>query len=151
MHYPEGTCMHIEYTTCDNCDIFNNVQRACCHLIICILFQNGNEKLKGIHQEFKQVYLGQMIISLLRLPSVEQEGIFTALSVHVGEGEGEDEVAQSCLTLCDPVDCSLPGSSVDGILQARILEWVAISFSRGSSRPRDRTQVSRIGGRRFNL
>ena len=43
------------------------------------------------------------------------------------------EVAQSCPTLCDPMDCSLPGSSVHGILQARILEWVAISFSRGSS------------------
>ena len=41
------------------------------------------------------------------------------------------EVAQSCPTLCDPVDCSPPGSSVHGILQARILEWVAISFSRG--------------------
>ena len=46
------------------------------------------------------------------------------------------QVAQSCATLCDPMDCSLPGSSVQGILQARILEWVAISFSRGSSRPR---------------
>ena len=42
-------------------------------------------------------------------------------------------VAQSCLTLCDPMDCSPPGSSVHGILQARILEWVAILFSRGSS------------------
>ena len=47
------------------------------------------------------------------------------------------EVAQSCPTLCDPMDCSLPGSSAHGILQARILEWVAISFSRRSSRPRD--------------
>ena len=46
---------------------------------------------------------------------------------------------------------SPPGSSVHGILQARILEWVAISFSRGSSRPRDQTQVSHIAGRRFNL
>ena len=45
------------------------------------------------------------------------------------------EVAQSCLTLRDPVDCSPPGSSVHGILQARVLEWVAISFSRGSSQP----------------
>ena len=45
--------------------------------------------------------------------------------------------AQSYLTLCDTMDCSLPGSSVHGILQARILEWVAISFSRGSSQPRD--------------
>ena len=46
---------------------------------------------------------------------------------------------------------SPPGSSVHGILQARILEWVAISFSRGSSWPRDQTQVSHIAGRRFNL
>ena len=61
------------------------------------------------------------------------------------------EVTQSCLTLCDPVDCSLPGSSFHGILQARILEWVAISFSRGSSLPRDRTSVSHIPGRCFNL
>ena len=49
------------------------------------------------------------------------------------------EVAQSCSTLCDPVDCSLPGSSVHGIFQARVLAWVAISFSRGSSWPRDLT------------
>ena len=49
------------------------------------------------------------------------------------------------------MDCSLPDFSVHEILQARILEWVTISFSRGSSRPRDRTQVSLIGGRRFNL
>ena len=62
-----------------------------------------------------------------------------------------DEVAQSCPTLCDPVDCSPPCSYVHGILQARILEWVAVSFSRGSSGPRDQTQVSRIAGRRFNL
>ena len=61
------------------------------------------------------------------------------------------EVAQSCLTLCDPVDCSLPVSSIHGILQARILEWVAISFSRGSSQPRDQTQVSCTAGRRFTL
>ena len=53
-------------------------------------------------------------------------------------------VAQSCLTFCDPTDCSLPGSSVHGISQARILEWVAISFSRGSSCPRDQIQVSCI-------
>ena len=61
------------------------------------------------------------------------------------------EVAQSCPTLCDPVDYSPPDSSVHGILQARILEWVAISFSRGSSQPRDRTWVSCIAGRRFIL
>ena len=48
---------------------------------------------------------------------------------------------QLCSTLCDPVDCSLPGSPVHGILQARILEWVAISSSRGSSQPRGQTYV----------
>ena len=53
---------------------------------------------------------------------------------------------QLCLTLCDPMDCSPPGSSVHGILQARIQEWVAIPFSRGSSLPRDQTQVSRLAG-----
>ena len=50
------------------------------------------------------------------------------------------------MTLCDPMDCSLPGSSVHGIFQARVLEWVAISFFRRSSWPRDRTQVSCIVG-----
>ena len=54
-------------------------------------------------------------------------------------------VTQSCPTLCDPMDCSPPGSSVHGISQARILEWVAISSSRGSSWPRDQTYVSCIG------
>ena len=49
------------------------------------------------------------------------------------------------------MDCSPPGSSIHGILQARILEWVAISFSRGSSQPKDRTRVSHIAGRCFNL
>ena len=61
------------------------------------------------------------------------------------------EVAQPCPTLCDPMDCSLPGSSVHGIFQARMLEWGAISFSRGSSQPRDQPQVSHIVGRRFYL
>ena len=51
-------------------------------------------------------------------------------------------VAQLCLTLCDPMDCSPPGSSAHGILQARVLEWVAIPFSRGSSQPKDQTWVS---------
>ena len=49
---------------------------------------------------------------------------------------------KSCPTLCDPMDCSLPFSSVHGILQARILQWVAISYSRGSSEPGDQTYTS---------
>ena len=51
-------------------------------------------------------------------------------------------VAKLCLILCDPMDCSPPGSSVHGIFQARTLEWVAISSSRGSSQPKDETHVS---------
>ena len=67
------------------------------------------------------------------------------------ESESESEIAQSCLTLCDPMDCSLSGSSVHGIFQARVLEWIAISFSRGSSQPRNRIRVSRIAGRCFTV
>ena len=53
----------------------------------------------------------------------------------------ESEVSQSCLILCDPMDCSLPGSFVHGIFQARVLEWVTISFSMVFSQPRDRIRV----------
>ena len=65
--------------------------------------------------------------------------------------KSESEVAQSCPTLCDPMDCSLPGFSIHGIFQGRVLDLVAFSFSRGSSQPRDRTQVSHIVGRCFTL
>ena len=60
-------------------------------------------------------------------------------------------VAQLCLTLCDPMDHSLSSSSVHGILQARILEWVAIPFSRESFRFRDQTLVSRTAGGFFTI
>ena len=63
----------------------------------------------------------------------------------------EVKVAWSCSTLCNSMDCSLPGFSVHGILQARILEWVAIPFSRGSSQPRDQTQVSHTVGGFFTV
>ena len=59
--------------------------------------------------------------------------------------------AQSCPTLCDLMDCGLPGSSVHGFLQARILECVGISFSRGSSQPRDPTWVTCIVDRFFTI
>ena len=59
--------------------------------------------------------------------------------------ESESEVAQSCPALCNSMDCSLPGSSVHGIFPTIVLEWTAISFSRGYSQPRDWTLVSCIG------
>ena len=65
--------------------------------------------------------------------------------------ESESEVAQSCPTLCNPMDCSLPGSSVHGIFQAIVLEWIAISFSRGSAQPRNQTWVSCIVDRCFTV
>ena len=63
---------------------------------------------------------------------------------------GSDLVTQLCLTLCDPVDCSPPASSVHGILQAWIVEWVAMPSFRRSSQPRDWTFMSCIAGRFFN-
>ena len=77
--------------------------------------------------------------------------LLSSYSVPCTELESESEVAHSCLTLCDPMDHNLPGSSVHGIFQARVLEWVTISFSRGFSWARDRTQVSRNAGRHFTI
>ena len=79
--------------------------------------------------------------------------VYGILEARILESEGEKwkwsrSVVSDSLR---PADCSPPSSSIHGILQARILEWVAISFSRGSFWPRDRTQVSHIAGRRFNL
>ena len=75
------------------------------------------------------------------------EQVATHFAKEIPFWKKESEVAQSCPTLCDPMDCSLPGSSVHGIFQARILEWIAIPSSRGSSQPKDWTWVSRIAGR----
>ena len=61
------------------------------------------------------------------------------------------KVIRWCPTLCNPMDCSLPGSSIHGILQSRIFEWVAIPFCRGSSQPKDQTQVSCIAGKSFTV
>ena len=60
-------------------------------------------------------------------------------------------VTQSCLTLCDLLDYSPPGSSVCGILQAGVLEWVAMPLSRGCSQPRNQTWVSHVAGRFFTI
>ena len=65
----------------------------------------------------------------------------TGAAVTLTHGCLDVKLLQSCPILCDPMDCSPPGSSVHGILQARILEWVAMSSSRGSSQPRDRTHL----------
>ena len=61
-----------------------------------------------------------------------------------GNRKKESEVAQLCLTLSDPVDCSPPSSSIHGIFQVRVLQWGTISFSRGPSPHRDQTLISHI-------
>ena len=68
-----------------------------------------------------------------------------------GKSECQSLVLTPCLTLFDPMNCSPPGSSVHEMFQARILEWVVIPFSRGSSQPRDRTWASCIASRFFTL
>ena len=70
---------------------------------------------------------------------VDSSRLCEALTDTLSFKKGRVLITQSCLTLCDPMDCNPPGSSVHSILQARILEWVAIPFSRGSSQLRDRT------------
>ena len=73
------------------------------------------------------------------------------MCVHAYESKVKVLVAQSYRTLWDPMDCGPPGSSARGILQGRILEWVALLFSRGSSHPRNQTLVSCITGRFFTI
>ena len=81
---------------------------------------------------------------LLLLSSSTNHPFLSALSAgRTNHGKCES-VSHSVLFLCNPTNCSPPGSSVHGILQARISEWVAMPFSRGSSCSRDRTQVSYV-------
>ena len=116
---------------------------------LCLLLQSywGNREDSGI--SWKGKWIRYCIINTGLPSKVSSPLVYTLYvklhSVHFSS------VAQSCPTLCDPMDCSLPGSSIRGILQTRVLEWVAISFSRRSSQPRDRTQVSYIAGRRFTI
>ena len=82
----------------------------------------------------------------------DQFSVFYLVKLICNLGWSSDVVvAQSCPTLWDPMDCSPPGSSVHGILQARMLEWVAIPFSRGSSQSRDWTWVSHNASRVFTI
>ena len=117
-----------------------------------------NIKILGI-SELKQTGMGKFnsddhYVYYCGQESLRRNGVAIIVNKRVWNAvkvKSESEVAQSCPTFCDPVDCSLPGFSIHGILQARILLWVTISFYRGSSQPRDWTWVSHTGGKRFNL
>ena len=95
----------------------------------------------------KQAKPGKTILFALASKLPHKVAHFCSFLSRASQKVKETEVAQLCLTLCNPLDCSLPGSSFHGIFQARILEWVAISFSRGSSRPRGWIRVSHTVGR----
>ena len=101
------------------------------------LLWSGDAGVKGVVE-------GQLLFSLFLFPSRLSHPPPPSISASV-------LVAQSSLTLCAHMDCSPPGSSVHGILQARILEWVAMLFSRESSQPRDLIQVSHMAGRFFTV
>ena len=100
---------------------------------------------------------------ILKIISTEMNSVLKKLTLGICRGDlnlGHQEVAehrgavlvaQSSPTLCGPMDCSPPGSSVHGVLQATILEWVSMPFSRGSSRPMNRTNVSCIEGKFFTI
>ena len=114
--------------------------------------KNHNRFLQAQHHEDNS---GQSFLIQLRLV-LWQANIAFVFTDPLGEGFPLSSVycrcvlvARSCLTLCHPVGCSPPGSSVHGILQAMVLEWVAISFSRGTSQSRNWTQVSHTAGRYF--
>ena len=104
-----------------------------------------NDSIETLMGWEKKIFILDVIYSLLSICSsfflLNGPMIFLQ-DTPESEKESESEVAQSCLTLWDLMDCSLPGSSVHGIFQARVLEWVAISFSKGSSIP---TQGSNPG------
>ena len=86
-----------------------------------------------------------------RIPWTEEPDGLPSMGLHRVGHDWSDLAAAAPLTLCNPMDCSPPGSSLHGNLQARILEWVASPFSRGSSWPRDQTWVSCIAGRCFTV
>ena len=94
-----------------------------------IIYEKGEEELL-VRKEIRQTFVSNELLVIR---------------------EDKVLIAQLCQTLCDPMDCSLPDSCVHGISQARILESVAIPFSRGYSQPRDRMPVSRITGRFFTI
>ena len=98
----------------------------------------GNLPNPGIEPRSLTLYYGCHIMSLLIFLGGNWKQIKNVLKYwSVLRWKSESEVAQSCLSLCDPMDYNLPGFSVHGIFQARVLEWVAISVSKGSSLPRD--------------
>ena len=118
--------------------------------LLCLWDSPGKVAGVGCHALLQEFFL-TWELNLHLLSSALQVDSFTTEPPGKPHSQHLSEVTQSCLTLRDSMDCSPPGFSIHGVFQARILEWIAVSFSRGSFPPRDRTQVSCIEGRRFTL
>ena len=124
---------------------------------IWILLLSFKESWHFLQQAFKLLtdHLDSSKTSLLCYVKAEENpmdggGWWAAVLMYSIQWKVKVLVTPSCLTLCDPVDCSPPAFSFHGILQAKIPEWVPIPFSKGSFWPRDRTWISYIAGRFFS-
>ena len=127
---------------------------TCKYLLNWENYAKGDLNLKCSNWEFFWCSKISTVCTVKKNPVVRSNrpsGMHTVVFRRFWKRKSESEVAQSCPTLCDPMDCSLPGSSVHGIFQARVLEWGAIAFFGRSFWPRDWTRVSRIVGRRFTI
>ena len=118
--------------------------------------QRGENNLFTRHSNrFKDQYNFCSLLWLLMrtvIMVIWENGLFRESAVRKGQIlTVKSLVAQLCPTLCNPMDCNLPGSPLHGIFQARVLEWVAIAFSKGSSQPKNQTWVSHIAGRCFTI
>ena len=106
-------------------------------------------------REVKMIYWRKNDLALAWESSISYTGINLSMVTDTGTLAGlvimTVLVAQLCMTLCEPMNCSPSGSSVHGILKTKMLEWVAIPFSSGSSQPRDQTWVSCIAGSFFTI
>ena len=110
-------------------------------ILASLIIVQGTESSFWFKKKIQAALLSDQILSILYLSSTGQGQTVINISL-LEEWCMHAKSLQLCPPLCDPMDCSLPGSSVHGILQARILEWVAVPSSMGSSQPRDRTHVS---------
>ena len=102
-----------------------------------------------LHSFFKIFIGAQLLYNVVQVSTTHLRPSESVLGIHLWKWKCQS--LQSCPTLCNPMDCSPPGSPVHGILSGSILEWVAIPFSRGSAWHRDGTRVSCIAGRFFTI
>ena len=131
------------------CSLLSFLFLICVHINRCIyvctcmyvqFFIQKIDRMSDIQAQASDVSRSRWFISWRRTRILKNQAWTKSLPVHASCMHAK--LLQSCLTLCDPIDCSPPGSSVHGISQARTLEWISFPFSKGSSPPRDQTQVS---------